>query len=77
MSARDLKIAIPADLSVTGFDDIALAALVVPRLTTLRQPIEQLAGSAVERIFAGEAAADEAIAGEIVVRESTGNIPNP
>ncbi|AMN56047.1 LacI family transcriptional regulator [Labrenzia sp. CP4] len=75
--ARDLKIAIPADLSVTGFDDIALAALVVPRLTTLRQPIEQLAGSAVARIFAGEAAADEAIAGEIVVRESTGNIPNP
>ncbi|MHA7773523.1 LacI family DNA-binding transcriptional regulator [Roseibium sp. M-1] len=69
--ARDLKIAVPADLSVTGFDDITLASLVVPRLTTLRQPIEQLAGSAVERIFAGDVASDESIAGEVVVREST------
>jgi len=72
--ARDLKIAVPADLSVTGFDDITLASLVVPRLTTLRQPIEQLARSAVERIFHGEVASDEAIAGEVVVRESTAAI---
>ncbi|MCK7611771.1 LacI family DNA-binding transcriptional regulator [Roseibium sediminicola] len=69
--ARDLKLAVPQDLSVTGFDDITLASLVVPRLTTLRQPIERLATSAVERIFAGDQASDEAIAGEVVVREST------
>ena len=72
--ARDLKIAVPADLSVTGFDDITLASLVVPRLTTLRQPIEQLARSAVERIFAGKVTSDEAIAGEVVVRESTATV---
>ncbi len=71
-SARDLKIAVPAELSVTGFDDITLASLVVPRLTTVRQPIESLAASAVSRIFKDDTtAADEAIAGEIVVREST------
>ncbi|WP_428645175.1 LacI family DNA-binding transcriptional regulator [Roseibium sp.] len=71
-SARDLKIAVPVELSVTGFDDITLASLVVPRLTTVRQPIESLAASAVSRIFKDDTtAADEAIAGEIVVREST------
>jgi len=73
--ARDLKLAVPQDLSVTGFDDITLASLVVPRLTSLRQPIEQLARSAVERVLAGEAASsDEAIGGEVVVRESTASI---
>jgi len=73
--ARDLKLAVPKDLSVTGFDDITLASLVVPRLTTLRQPIERLAVTAVERVLAGEAArADEAIGGEVVVRESTAGV---
>lgn len=72
--ARDLKLAVPKDLSVTGFDDITLASLVVPRLTTLRQPIERLAVTAVERVLAGEAAQDEAIGGEVVVRESTSTI---
>lgn len=73
--ARDLKLAVPQDLSVTGFDDITLASLVVPRLTTLRQPIERLAVTAVERVLAGEAASvDEAIVGEVVVRESTAGV---
>ncbi|QFT29784.1 LacI family DNA-binding transcriptional regulator [Roseibium porphyridii] len=74
--ARDLKLDVPADLSVAGFDDITLASLVVPRLTTLRQPIEALAVSAVEQIFQSKASLkDMAIAGDIVERESTG--PNP
>ncbi|MCL4152944.1 UNVERIFIED_CONTAM: hypothetical protein GTU68_054823 [Idotea baltica] len=73
--ARDLKLEIPKDLSVTGFDDITLASLVVPRLTTLRQSIERLAVTAVERVIAGEAvSADEAIGGEVVVRESTAEV---
>ncbi|WP_305983734.1 LacI family DNA-binding transcriptional regulator [Roseibium sp. MMSF_3544] len=70
--ARDLKLDVPNDLSVAGFDDITLASLVVPRLTTLRQPIEALALSAVEQVFvANSASKDTAIAGDIVMREST------
>ena len=70
--ARDLKLDVPGELSVAGFDDIALASLVVPRLTTLRQPIEALALSAVEQIFETRSASkDRAIAGDIVKREST------
>ncbi|NKF32009.1 LacI family transcriptional regulator, partial [Pseudomonas sp. BGM005] len=46
-AARDLKIDVPRKLSVTGFDDISLANLVVPRLTTIRQPADMLARRAV------------------------------
>ena len=42
---RSLKI--PGDLSVVGFDDIAQAALTSPPLTTVRQPLAQLASMAV------------------------------
>ncbi|MCV0426035.1 MAG: LacI family transcriptional regulator [Roseibium sp.] len=70
--ARDLKLDVPGDLSVAGFDDITLASLVVPRLTTLRQPIEALAASAVDQIFETKTSSDDkAIAGNVVKREST------
>ena len=36
LTQRGLKI--PADVAVTGFDDVDVAAFTVPSLTTLRQP---------------------------------------
>lgn len=72
-AARDLKIDVPRKLSIAGFDDIALAKLVVPRLTTVRQPVEKLATRAVELLFDQPfAAKDEKIDGSLVVRGSTG-----
>lgn len=38
----------PLDLSVVGFDDIPEAALSSPVLTTVRQPIQQMGGAAVD-----------------------------
>jgi LacI family transcriptional regulator len=40
--AREQGLQIPGDLAIIGFDDIQVAALVRPALTTVRQPIEQL-----------------------------------
>lgn len=37
-AAQHLNIAIPADLSLVGFDDIMFSSLVSPQLTTVRQP---------------------------------------
>ena len=37
-AAQELQIAIPADLSLVGFDDITFSTLVTPQLTTIRQP---------------------------------------
>lgn len=77
-AARDLKIDIPEELSVVGFDDITLANLVVPRLTTVRQPTDQLARRAVERLLDDVPALnDETIEATLVVRNSTGPVPAP
>lgn len=49
--ARDLGLEIPADVSVTGVDDIILTETVNPPLTTIRQPIREIARLAVERLL--------------------------
>ena len=70
--ARDLGVHVPQDVSVIGFDDIAMASLVVPRLTTLRQPIEALASGALEQVLSETGfQTDYAIRGSLVIREST------
>jgi LacI family transcriptional regulator len=39
---------VPGDLTVVGFDDAPLATTIWPELTTVRQPITQMAGVAVD-----------------------------
>lgn len=46
----ELSIRIPDDLSLVGFDDVPAASLMVPRLTTVRLPIYEMAKAAVESI---------------------------
>jgi LacI family transcriptional regulator len=41
-AAADLGVSVPHDLSVVGFDDLSLAALWRPSLTTLAQPIGKM-----------------------------------
>lgn len=42
---------VPEDVSVIGFDDLALAAHTRPRLTTVRQPIEKFGAVAAEKLL--------------------------
>jgi LacI family transcriptional regulator len=41
-AVREQGLSIPGDISIIGFDDIPQAANVHPRLTTIRQPLEQM-----------------------------------
>ena len=41
---------VPADLSVCGFDDTALATTISPELTTVRQPIAEMARAAMQAL---------------------------
>jgi hypothetical protein len=50
-AARDRGISVPADMSVVGFDDIDLAALTDPPLTTVHQPIRQKGEEAVRLLL--------------------------
>jgi DNA-binding LacI/PurR family transcriptional regulator len=45
-------IQVPADLTIVGFDDVPTAALVTPRLTTIRQPAHDLGAAAARLLFA-------------------------
>lgn len=49
-AARDLGFAVPGDLSVAGFDDSEVARLVWPRLTTVRQPVFEMARDATDKL---------------------------
>jgi LacI family transcriptional regulator len=49
---RDRGVRVPDTLSITGSDDIELASLVEPRLTTLRVPTSEVGRLSAERIVA-------------------------
>lgn len=66
---------IPEDISVVGFDDIPLASLAFPKLTTVRQPLVQIGRVAVrlllERLDNPDIEARRVtLATELVVRDS-------
>lgn len=67
--------AVPGDVSVVGFDDIADAADYRPPLTTVRQDFDALGARAVaalvDGIEAGAPASFETVPTRLVVREST------
>jgi LacI family transcriptional regulator len=56
-AARELSVRVPAELAISGWDDIAVASHVSPALTTVRQPMRELGSTAAvllaERISAG------------------------
>lgn len=74
-AAAALGIHVPDDLSVVGFDDIALAALTTPALTTVRQSGFALGQAAAHALFAaldGTASPpNRVIETELVLRAST------
>ncbi len=51
-AARDAGLRIPTDLSVVGFDDLPITAMVNPPLTTVHQPLIEMAAAATELALA-------------------------
>lgn len=74
-AAREVGLRVPDELSVVGFDDLPLSEWTTPALTTVRQPLGEMAGLAVRMLLEHP---DEnsfhrrvELATELVVREST------
>jgi DNA-binding LacI/PurR family transcriptional regulator len=64
--------AVPRDVSVVGFDGVPESALATPKLTTVEQPIAEIARLAVEAALGGEQVKGRRILqANLVVREST------
>jgi LacI family transcriptional regulator len=76
-AAHRRSVRVPEDLSVVGFDDLALARMTDPPLTTVRLPTRRLAAQAAARVLqalrpSGALAPAAAEGPELIVRESTG-----
>jgi LacI family transcriptional regulator len=74
-SARTLGIDVPGRVSVVGFDDITLAGLFEPALTTVRAPKYEMGERASQLLFEDMRSEPrmqwELLRGSLVVREST------
>ncbi|WP_405672268.1 LacI family DNA-binding transcriptional regulator [Streptomyces sp. NBC_01530] len=79
-AARDAGLRIPEDLSVVGYDDVPVVAWADPPLTTVHQPLAEMAAAATElalKLGRGEQVPQLGleIATRLVVRESTAPPP--
>ncbi|UCG87929.1 MAG: substrate-binding domain-containing protein [Gemmatimonadota bacterium] len=45
-AAREQRVRVPEDVAIIGFDDFRIAQISFPPLTTIRQPLEQIADAA-------------------------------
>ncbi|MFI5755834.1 LacI family DNA-binding transcriptional regulator [Streptomyces sp. NPDC051569] len=73
-AVRRLGLRVPEDVSVTGYDDLALARAVEPELTTVRLPAEQVGERGMTALLAvldGREPEDSELPVSLVVRGST------
>ncbi|SCG74509.1 LacI family DNA-binding transcriptional regulator [Micromonospora coxensis] len=67
----DEGVRVPDDVAVTGFDDIPLAALGRPALTTATHPVERIAAGAVRTLMAGADPGDRVLHRSVPVRRES------
>jgi LacI family transcriptional regulator len=74
--ARRLKLRVPEDLSVTGFDDIDFSAVVEPSLTTVSVPAAQMgqlaAEALVKKLATGQKIRPVLLDTSLILRSSSG-----
>jgi DNA-binding LacI/PurR family transcriptional regulator len=84
-AAEEMRVRIPEDLSVVGFDDNPLAQRMRPALTTVRQDVAEKGRAAaaaliaaIEGVQSGKARQPRQVLlpTELVVRDSTGPAPS-
>ena len=81
--ANDLGIKVPEELSVAGFDDNIYASRIIPSLTTIKRPINNMAALATQKLInkvQSEHSSPLKLTGEVkphlIIRESTDKVPN-
>lgn len=74
-TAMRLGISVPEQLSLAGFDDSPIATIVWPNLTTIRQPIADMAERAVDLLVSTEAPQRLRLPYTAIERGSTATVP--
>jgi GntR family transcriptional regulator, arabinose operon transcriptional repressor len=76
-SLRDIGVSIPESLRMAGFDDVRYSRLISVPLTTIRQPVQEIARRAVSEMLGLKSRAADAVApitlldGSLIVRKSS------
>ena len=73
-AARQLAIDVPSGLSVIGFDDLPMARWVGPPLTTIRQPLSEMAATAARIVLGHGGDRRVELATSLVLRQSTSGV---
>ena len=78
---RDLKLSVPRDISLVGYDDIPLAKYLEPRLTTASKNGEKMGREAIRLLLVRLQERDRPrqkikIPAQLILRESTGPAPH-
>nr|CAA6816673.1 MAG: Transcriptional regulator, LacI family [uncultured Thiotrichaceae bacterium] len=78
-AARELGLAVPEDISVTGFDNLEIISVLSPALTTMHAPSRRMGAQAAEyliqQIQAGTNDVERVeIQADLIVRETTGPV---
>jgi LacI family transcriptional regulator len=79
MAARERGVNVPADLSIVGFDDSEVSRIAWPSITTVRQPVFEMAVSAADMVLAqlenGEVRMRQSHPHQLIVRGSSAPPP--
>ena len=77
-AAHSMQLAIPDQLSVVGFDDIPLSSFTAPPLTTVHNPVSEMASLAVDLAIAPPPgpASHHVLAPGFTIRATTGRAPS-
>ena len=81
-AARELEVRVPEDVSLVGFDDLPIASLLVPSLTTVNQPLYDLGAAAADlllkRLDRPEAPPEHVwLPTQLVIRQSSAAVALP
>lgn len=81
--ARRMGLLVPENLSIFGFDDIEMASAITPSLTTMKQPIQELADIATSRLIEKMRSENNnwinekiVLNAQLIIRESTAHLSN-
>ncbi len=79
IAAREAGLTVPGDLSIAGFDDSEVSRIAWPAITTVRQPVFEMAVAAADMVIAqlegGTVEMRREHRHELVIRQSTGPVP--
>lgn len=79
LAARERGLRVPEDISIAGFDDSEVSRISWPRITTVRQPVFEMAVAATGQVIAqlegGDVELRRQHPHQLFVRESSGPVP--